>query len=279
MAQRACISRLASACQPQGSMWPGWSAARCTSNIRQRGIVTCTAATAPPPPREDTHQHASTSGSPADAAQQARHSRFLPGIQLIVGPMFAGKSSELLRRVAEFEAQGRRVLVIKSHKDTRYHAHRVVTHDGVSKSCHSVRTMEELVTRLGAEYQRIEVFAIDEAQFFGDLMEFCLRAADHDGKLVLVAGLDGDFRRQRFGQVLDMLPLADSVTKLTSQCAYCSEAALFSLRTVGGKEQEVVGGADLYQPVCRRHYAERSSAEAPGDIAGLLRAFAADTQA
>ena len=73
-----------------------------------------------------------------------------------------------------------------------------------------------------------------------------------------------------------MLPVADSVTKLTSRCAYCAEAALFSLRTVGGEQQEVVGGADLYQPVCRRHYTERCGAQAPEDIAGLERALHAE---
>lgn len=177
--------------------------------------------------------------------------------------MFAGKSSELLRRVADFEEQGRRVLVIKSHKDTRYHAHKVVTHNGVSKPCHSVASLRDLGIRLGAEYSNVEVIAIDEAQFFDDLMEFCLKAADRDGKLVLVAGLDGDFKRERFGQVLDMVPVADTVTKLTSQCAYCTEAALFSLRTVAGEQQEVVGGADLYQPVCRACYATLSSVKAP----------------
>ena len=124
-----------------------------------------------------------------------------------------------------------------------------------------------------------------------DLREFCTHAADHEHKRLILAGLDGDFQRRRFGQVLDLLPLADSVTKLSARCKYCAEeaaatagqqqqlgqlqqhqlgqgqqqhassaasAAVFSLRLVATADgrQELVGGADVYAPVCRRHYVQ-----------------------
>ncbi|KAK9820990.1 hypothetical protein WJX81_002939 [Elliptochloris bilobata] len=176
-------------------------------------------------------------------------------IDLILGPMFAGKTSELLRRIQVHEAAGRRVAVVKSDKDDRYHRSRLVTHDGQARECFATATLAQLRERLGAAYHDIDVFAIDEAQFFPDLLAFCTAAADSHAKHLLLAGLDGDFRRQRFGQVLDVLPLADTVTKLAARCAYCGTPALFSLRIAADARQEVVGGADKYAPVCRRHYA------------------------
>lgn len=153
---------------------------------------------------------------------------------------------------------------------------------------------------------------MDEAQFFPDLEEFCSTAADEDRKHVIVAGLDGDFKRQRFGQVniprvtslassalnfvqrnvsychdrccaafakvlrraqiLELVPQADSVTKLAGKCSYCEAAgvdrpALFSLRIAADERQEVVGGADKYAPVCRHHYRSLSDVRQLGDAA------------
>jgi len=82
----------------------------------------------------------------------------------------------------------------------------------------------------------------------------CL-AAD-EGHTVIVAGLDGDFKRKRFGQVVDLTPLADAVVKLTAECAICGSPAPFTARTVDEMDQTLVGGAESYVPVCRRHYME-----------------------
>ncbi|KAG0487251.1 hypothetical protein HPP92_009346 [Vanilla planifolia] len=103
-------------------------------------------------------------------------------------------------------------------------------------------------------YNMLDVIGIDEAQFFEDLYDFCRIAADLDGKTVIVAGLDGDYLRRRFGAVLDIIPLADSLTKLTSRCELCGRPAFFTLRKTEHIEKEVIGGADVYMPVCRQHY-------------------------
>eukprot|EP00891_Asterochloris_glomerata_P005064 jgi/Astpho2/5064/fgenesh1_pm.00071_%23_11_t len=175
-------------------------------------------------------------------------------IHVIMGPMFAGKTSELLRTVAALEAAGRRVAVVKSSKDNRYLAAHLTTHDGLSRPCLTVPALANLPTQHAEAYQRSDAVAIDEAQFFGDLVDFALTAAERDGKQVVLAGLDGDFRRQPFGQVLHMVPMAESVQKLTAKCVFCGKAAPFTLRTVDDRQQEVVGGADKYQPVCRQHF-------------------------
>ncbi|XP_004295318.1 PREDICTED: pentatricopeptide repeat-containing protein At4g16470-like [Fragaria vesca subsp. vesca] len=147
------------------------------------------------------------------------------------------------------------VAVIKSNKDTRYGLDSIVTHDGVKLPCWALPNLSSFKQKFGLDaYEQLDVIGIDEAQFFGDLYDFCCEAADHDGKKVIVAGLDGDYLRRSFGSVLDIIPLADSVTKLTSRCELCGKPAFFTLRKTEEIQTEVIGGADVYMPVCRKHY-------------------------
>ena len=90
--------------------------------------------------------------------------------------------------------------VVKSSKDNRYLAAHLTTHDGLSRPCLTVPALAHLHTQHAEAYRRCDAVAIDEAQFFGDLVDFALTAAELDGKQVVLAGLDGDFRRQPFGQ-------------------------------------------------------------------------------
>ncbi|KAF5930777.1 hypothetical protein HYC85_031650 [Camellia sinensis] len=100
----------------------------------------------------------------------------------------------------------------------------------------------------------LDVIGIDEAQFFDDLYDFCCKVADCDGKIVIVAGLDGDYLRWTFGSVLHIIPLADSITKLTARCQLCGKRAFFTLRKTNETKTELIGGSDVYMPVCRQHY-------------------------
>ncbi|PRQ28244.1 putative thymidine kinase [Rosa chinensis] len=176
-------------------------------------------------------------------------------IHVIVGPMFAGKTTTLLRRIQSEKGDGSNVAVIKSNKDTRYGLDSIVTHDGVRLPCWALPNLSSFKQKFGLDaYEQLDVIGIDEAQFFEDLYDFCREAADHDGKKVIVAGLDGDYLRRSFGSVLDIIPLADSVTKLTSRCELCGKPAFFTLRKTEEMQTEVIGGADVYMPVCRQHY-------------------------
>jgi thymidine kinase len=100
------------------------------------------------------------------------------------------------------------------------------------------------------------VVAVDEAQFFDDLIPFVTAAADGRGQTVIVAGLDGDFARRPFGALLALVPHAETVTRLAASCAWCGADAAFSVRVKGGAAGEtvVVGGAESYAPACRAHY-------------------------
>ncbi|XP_027063607.1 thymidine kinase-like [Coffea arabica] len=191
-----------------------------------------------------------------DAADQMGSANQPSGeIHVIIGPMFAGKTTSLLRRVKLESDSGRSVAMIKSSKDTRYATDAVVTHDGVKFPCWSMPDLSSFKQKIGVDaYEKLDVIGIDEAQFFDDLYDFCCEAADLDGKIVVVAGLDGDYLRRSFGSVLEVVPLADTITKLTARCELCRKKAFFTLRKTEETKTELIAGADVYMPVCRQHY-------------------------
>ncbi|KXZ56894.1 hypothetical protein GPECTOR_1g806 [Gonium pectorale] len=176
-------------------------------------------------------------------------------IHIIMGPMFAGKTTALIDRVEDAQRLGQAVVVVKSAVDTRYSVDQVVTHSGRRVPCFALQRLGQLRGRLGEEaYRAVQVVAVDEAQFLEGLVDDVRAAAEEDGKTVIVAGLNGDFRRQRFGQILDLVPLSDTVKKLRGRCKFCEQPSLFTLRIAASTQQQLVGGADAYAPVCREHY-------------------------
>ncbi|KAG6392398.1 hypothetical protein SASPL_146615 [Salvia splendens] len=161
----------------------------------------------------------------------------------------------MIEHICSWLISGGNVAVIKSNKDNRYALDSIVTHDGEKLPCIPLANLSSVREKLGAElYDKLDVIGIDEAQFFEDLYDFCCKAADHDGKTVIIAGLDGDYLRRSFGSVLDVIPIADSVTKLSARCEVCGKRALFTLRKTDETKTEVIAGADVYMPVCRNHY-------------------------
>ncbi|KAE8715144.1 Thymidine kinase [Hibiscus syriacus] len=194
-------------------------------------------------PSQQSHMETTQSSSPCGE------------VHVIVGPMFAGKTTTLLRRIQAESNNGRTVAVIKSIKDTRYGLDSIVTHDGMKLPCWPLTNLSSFRQKIGTDaYDQLDVIGIDEAQFFEGLYDFCCEAADRDGKTVIVAGLDGDFLRRSFGSVLDIIPLANSVMKLTARCELCGKRAFFTLRKTDETQTELIGGADVYMPVCRHHY-------------------------
>nr|XP_033815949.1 thymidine kinase, cytosolic [Geotrypetes seraphini] len=174
-------------------------------------------------------------------------------IQVIFGPMFSGKSTELMRRVRRFQVAQYKCLVVKYDKDVRYSVNRLATHD---------RNMMDAVSasRLKDVYQEAmasAVIGVDEGQFFSDIVEFCEEMAN-EGKTVIVAALDGTFQRKAFGGILNLVPLAESVVKLNAVCMECFREAAYTKRLGAEKEVEVIGGADKYHSVCRHCYFQRA---------------------
>ncbi|KAF7146103.1 hypothetical protein RHSIM_Rhsim04G0039300 [Rhododendron simsii] len=175
-------------------------------------------------------------------------------IHVIVGPMFAGKTTALLRRINSECNNGRNVAMIKSSKDIRYAIDSVVTHDGMKFPCWALPNLLSFKDKLGAEeYDKLDVIGIDEAQFFDDLYDFCCNAADCHGKIVILAGLDGDY--MRFFSFL-FAYFYFSFHPYETRCELCSKRAFFTLRKTDETKTELIGGSDVYMPVCRQHYVD-----------------------
>ena len=173
-------------------------------------------------------------------------------LSLVVGCMFSGKTKRLIEthqlNAQEFPLKTQ--LVVNYIGDTRYNASTVLTtHDGQTLPCISALTLASVMTQLMAA----DVILINEAQFFQDLVPQVLELVNEFGKEVHVFGLDGDFRHERFGTILDLIPECDHVVKLRATCNQCSrhDRAIFSQRLTGESEQIVIG-SDNYLPLCRK---------------------------
>jgi thymidine kinase len=179
-------------------------------------------------------------------------------VELVCGPMFAGKTEELLRRVRRALIAGRRVAVFTHALDTRHGDARLASHVGLEVAAIPVAGPDEIEPAVA---EGTDVVAIDEAQFFGpDLVPVVGRLADR-GLVVIVAGLDVTFDGRPFEPLPSLMALAEDVDKLTAICSICGEEAVFHVKiatTAAGAEDLVaanVGGTETYQARCRRHFA------------------------
>ena len=185
---------------------------------------------------------------PVDAAEdEPLISRASGRIELITGPMFSGKSTELLRRLSRFQAAKVPLVLLKFSGDDRYSTTEVQTHDRNAMSALAVTRLSEALHAT----TDARVVGIDEGQFFEDLLPVAERLAN-EGKVVLIAALDGTFQREPFGQIAELVPLCERVDKLSAICAVCSRPASFTKRLSAETETVSIGGADKYVAVCRR---------------------------
>ena len=168
-------------------------------------------------------------------------------IEVIVGPMFSGKSTELLRRLRRYKVARAECLLLKFAGDGRYSETEVVTHDATGMPAQNCARLADAAAAMDGA----DVVGIDEGQFFDDLLPTCERLANA-GKVVIVAALDGTFQRKPFEQVVELCPLAERVDKLSAVCVHCTRPAAFSKRIVAGDAVVDIGGADKYEAVCRR---------------------------
>lgn len=171
-------------------------------------------------------------------------------IQLILGPMFSGKSTELIRRLKRYEVAQYKVLIVKYAKDTRYDETRIATHDRQLMAAVSATALGHLDD---AALDDADVIGVDEAQFFPDVLDFAEKMSNC-GKIVLLAALDGTYQRKPFPNILELVALAENVIKLSAVCMNCFGEAAFTKRTSADEEIEVIGGADKYMAVCRKCY-------------------------
>lgn len=181
-------------------------------------------------------------------------------LRVVLGPMFAGKTSEIQSVIRRYSCLGKAVLVLTASIDNRYQStvSSIINHDKTSTLAHAV-ALDALNDVLAwPEFTAAEAVVIDEAQFFRGCLVTFVKAALTRGKHLVVVGLDGDTGQNTFGDILQLIPLADSVEKKTALCKRCGDGtpAIFTRGLRVGGEQVAVGGAEMYEPTCRRHLVE-----------------------
>ena len=184
-------------------------------------------------------------------------------IEVIFGPMFSGKSSELQRRVKRHQIAKKNCLIVNFINDNRYTTEEyAATHDKNFMKCKKTNSLKSLDDSIS----QIDVIAIDEGQFFEDVVEYSDKWAN-EGKIVIVAALDATFQRKPFANVCQLLPIAETVKKLSSVCLDCGEKAAFSKRTVRSKEITLIGDVECYKAVCRKcFFIEKSDKLSNGSL-------------
>ena len=179
-------------------------------------------------------------------------------IDIILGCMFSGKTTELITICKKWKAINNNVTCINYAEDKRYGDDDYIYSHSLEKiKCISVIKLKDIPSEI---IDTSHVIIINEGQFFGDLLECCKYWADELNKHIIVSGLDGDFKREKFGQILDLIPLCDSIKKTTAYCIRCKQCtppvpALFSHRISGDCNQKAIGNNN-YISLCRYHYLE-----------------------
>jgi thymidine kinase len=179
----------------------------------------------------------------------------MPGyLELILGPMFSGKTTKLLEIYKQNVFCEIETTVINHAVDTRYHESMLSTHDKRMIPCIQLNHFSDLDDSQKSMIDKSHVILINEGQFFEDIVAF-VKEMLQSSKMIYIAGLDGDFERKKFGQLLDLIPLCDKVTKLNSLCSCCKNGTpgIFSMRLTDETQQTLVG-AENYIPVCRVCY-------------------------
>jgi thymidine kinase len=170
-------------------------------------------------------------------------------IEVIAGPMFSGKSEELIRRLRRAEIARQRVQIFKPGIDQRYSDDHIVSHSDLKIQSEGVRDAAELEKRLD---WRTEVIGVDEAQFLGEgMVDLVVRMGDM-GKRVIIAGLDTDYLGRPFHPMPELLAVADEIVKVLAICMQCGNPAKHTQRLIASEELVVVGAAGMYEARCRR---------------------------
>lgn len=176
-------------------------------------------------------------------------------LELIIGNMFSGKSTELIRRINRERSINKKILVINYIGDNRYATNSVATHDNNTVECLKLDKLSNIDKKIIKQY---DSFFIDEGQFFIDLYTGVKQLVERHKKHVVVSGLDGDANRNIFGDMIKLIPICDTVDKLHAYCNKCNNGIIAPFtKKISNTTSEIIvdiGGTDKYIPVCRYHY-------------------------
>ena len=176
-------------------------------------------------------------------------------LETIVGAMFAGKTSELLKRILWAEHQGNRILVIKSKIDNRYSEGLISTHNNLTHDCFPMNSWENVKSNFNLSKENYDILFMDEIQFMvpnetiDNVEEVLQKGID-----VVCAGLDQDSRGKPWETSSLLLGLADKITKIYGFCNVCGLEATKTFRKASGGKRTQVGASDIYEPRCLKHW-------------------------
>lgn len=175
-------------------------------------------------------------------------------IELICGPMFAGKTEELLRRINRLKYAKKKFRLFKAAIDDRYKEQCIVSHNGIDEEAFVIQHARDILQHID---HTVEAVGIDEAQFFDDHIVAVCEYLANNGIRVIVTGLDMDFRGEPFGITSELLARAEFITKLTAICMHCGAAATRTQRLINDRPAKyddpiiMVGAAESYEARCR----------------------------
>lgn len=180
-------------------------------------------------------------------------------LTVVLGPMFAGKTTEILRRILwARNGEGKAVLVVKPAFDDRYASTSIVSHDGLASPAEAVTSWAQVA----AQAEAADVICLDEAQFFapphfdGDIVTI-VRDLLAQGKAVIVNGLDTDWQGRPFAVTGQLAAMADEIVKLTAHCVVCGRPASKTFKKIINEATVELGANDLYESRCNKHWLER----------------------
>lgn len=179
-------------------------------------------------------------------------------LSIILGPMWSGKTSKIVELYKQFSFCRVETMPINYILDDRYGENCISTHDERKIPCKVAKRLSDISDicndKLTDEFKSIQVILINEGQFFEDIKDWTLCAVEKYNKHVYICGLDGDYKREKFGDVLDLIPYCDDLVKLSSICVKCKKAnAIFTHRETDESKQILIG-TNEYMPLCRRCY-------------------------
>ena len=177
-------------------------------------------------------------------------------LELIIGPMFSGKTSALISLYRQYILYNKNVCIVNYALDKRYSDKKMTTHDNVGIDCVFVDSLEEL------KNNAYDVILVNEGQFFDDLVPVVKKWVEIDNKRIHIGALDGDFMRRPFENISNLIPICDSLLKRKSICLGCNDGteALFSMRYNTDNTNIIdIGGSETYKPVCRLCYKKQLS--------------------
>jgi thymidine kinase len=181
-------------------------------------------------------------------------------LNLILGPMFSGKSTRLIEYIRKYKTLGLDMIIVKPSIDVRYtDINEICTHNAEKEKCISFE-INQLNDIFDLEsYQNTNLIFIEEAQFFSNIYQIIKKMTDTDKKIVYLSALNGDSNRELFGEIYKLLPLTDNIEFLQALCTICNDGTngVYSKRLTSNKSQIFVAGSGEYQAVCRKHFLDK----------------------